>query len=136
MQLNNKTASSHHTGAQLSKPPLLRVFALQFLILLMLSASLLVVDETTAMSAMIGGVISLAPNAYFACWAFRFSGARAASEVARSFYRGEAGKFFFTTVLFAGTFALIKPINVVVIFLAYIFMMALNWMLALRFFKR
>ncbi|WP_101758641.1 ATP synthase subunit I [Oceanicoccus sp. KOV_DT_Chl] len=136
MQLPKITASSHQTGAQLNKPPLLRVFALQLFVLLMLSAGILLVDHTAALSTLVGGLICLAPNAYFASWAFRFSGAKAASEVTRSFYRGEAGKFVFTTLLFAGTFALLRPINVVVIFLAYIFMMVLNWILALRFFKR
>ena len=114
-------------GAQLAKPPLMRIFAAQIIVLLFGVVALLLVDTITAYSALIGGVIAIAPNAYFARWAFRFSGAQAAADVARSFYRGEAGKFLLTTVLFAGVFALIKPLNVVVIFLVYIAMMALNW---------
>lgn len=138
MQLNKITASRHqHTGAQLVKPPLLRIFVLQLMVLLIVSIVIFLrLDSIAALSAVIGGLISIAPNAYFARWAFRFSGARAASKIAQSFYRGEAGKFIFTTLLFAGTFALMRPINVVVIFLVYIFMMALSWMLALHFFKR
>jgi len=124
------------TGAQLAKPPLVRLFVWQLLVLLVISTALLLMDSTIALSALVGGLISIGPNAYFARWAFRFSGARAAGNVARSFYRGEAGKFLSTAVLFAGAFALIKPINVVVMFLIYILMMALNWMMALRVINR
>ena len=130
---SNKDAA---TGAQLNKPPLLRVFVAQILILLVISAAIFWVDSTAGISALVGGLISIGPNAYFARWAFRFSGAQAAGAVARSFYRGEAGKFVLTVVFFAAAFALLKPVNPVVLFLTYIFMMALNWILALRFFKR
>ena len=123
-------------GAQLAKPPLKRIFTAQIIVLLFGSVALILVDIITAYSAFIGGLIAIVPNAYFARWAFRFSGAQASADVARSFYRGEAGKFLLTTILFASVFALIKPLNVVVIFLIYIVMMALNWTLALRFLSR
>ena len=130
---SNKDAA---TGAQLSKPPLMRIFVWQLLVLLVISTALLFVDSTAALSALVGGLISIGPNAYFARWAFRFSGARAAGDVARSFYRGEAGKFLSTAVLFAGAFVLIEPINPAVLFLTYIFIMALNWILAQRVINR
>lgn len=123
-------------GAQLAKPPLLRIFATQLSVLLAISASCLLIGTNFAYSVLLGGLIAVGPNAYFAYWAFRYSGAQAASNVARAFYRGEAGKFLQTTLLFAGVFILIKPLNVVAVFLAYIFMMALNWILALRLLKR
>ncbi len=133
MQAREQLAQNTARGAQLAKPPLKRLLAAQIVVLLLGSAALLLIDTTAVYSALLGGLIAVGPNAYFARWAFRFSGARAASDVARSFYRGEAGKFLLTTLLFAGVFALVKPINAVVIFLAYIFMMALNWVLALRY---
>jgi ATP synthase protein I len=122
-------------GGRLSKPPFKRIFAVQIVVLLVGSAALLLVDLITAYSALLGGFIALCPNVYFAHWAFRYSGAQAASSVTRAFYRGEAGKFVLTAILFAGVFALIRPHNVIAIFLAYLFMTALNWMLALRFIK-
>ena len=130
---SNKDAA---TGAQLSRPPLMRLFVWQLLVLLVISTALLFMDSTAALSAFVGGLISIGPNAYFARWAFRFSGARAAGDVARSFYRGEAGKFLSTAVLFAGAFVLIIPINPAVLFLTYIFIMALNWILAQRVINR
>lgn len=57
-----------------------------------------------AKTAFAGGVISLVPNAVFAVYAFRFGGARSASEVVRSFYAGEAVKMVLTMILFALAF--------------------------------
>ncbi len=122
-------------GAQLTKPPLLRLFCVQTIVLLVITATLLLIQWVTAYSALLGGLIAIVPNAYFARWAFRFSGAQVAVEVAQSFYRGEAGKFLLTAVLFASVFALVKPLDAVAVFLTYVFMVALNWILALRFLK-
>lgn len=57
-----------------------------------------------AKTAFAGGVISLVPNTVFAVYAFRFGGARSASEVVRSFYAGEAVKMVLTMILFALAF--------------------------------
>jgi ATP synthase protein I len=118
--------------ASIAKPPLLRIFAIQAIVLLVTAAAFLWVDATTAYSVLMGGLISIVPNIYFARWAFRFSGARAARQITQSFYRGEAGKFVLTVVLFAMLFATVKPLNVVAIFLVYMFMMVLNWTLTLQ----
>ncbi len=136
MREQSKQLTASGSGAQLRKPPLKRVFAAQFLVLLMISAGLyLLLDNTTALSAWFGGLTALLPNIYFAHRAFRFSGARAATLVVRSFYQGEAGKVLLTAILFAGVFILLRPISIEVLFLVYVLMMALNWVLALIFFK-
>lgn len=123
-------------GAKLAKPPLMRVFAAQCVLLLLAAITLLWVDGVAAYSALLGGLISIGPNVYFARWAFRFSGAQAAVEVARSFYRGEAGKFLLTACMFAGVFALVEPINAMVLFLAYIVLTVLNWILSVRMLQK
>jgi ATP synthase protein I len=120
-------------GAQLAKPPLVRMYAIQGIVLLLGAAGLIFVSKTYAYSALFGGLISIVPNMYFARWAFRYSGARAANDVTRSFYRGEAGKFLLTVALFAGVFVQVTPLEVVALFLTYIFMMALNGLLAFHF---
>lgn len=122
----------NNIGGNLLTPAIMRMFYVQLAVLFLMSLLLLIVSSTLAISALAGGLIAVVPNAYFAKWAFRYSGARSATHVAQSFYRGEAGKFVLTTLLFAGVFILLKPISVVILFLAYIFMMALNWILALR----
>jgi ATP synthase protein I len=118
--------------AKLKKPKLMMMFIIQFLILLVIIASawVLSASQLTLMSIGIGAGIFITPNAYFTYYAFRYAGARAAQQVAQSFYRGEAGKFILTTVLFAVSFAVVRPIDAVAVFAAYIFFMAVTWMLA------
>lgn len=121
-----------NTGARLEKPQIMRIYSVQLVFLLIVSLLLLIESSTLALSGFIGGLIAIVPNMYFAKWAFKYAGAKSASQVAQSFYRGEAGKFVLTTVLFAATFILLRPVSVVVLFLVYIVMMLLNWILAVR----
>lgn len=79
-------------------------------------------NTVLAYSALIGGLIYWIPNAYFTLYAFRFRGARAAATILRSMYRGEVGKFALTVVGFAIAFSLVKPLEPVSLFLAYIAM--------------
>ncbi|CAD5107099.1 F0F1 ATP synthase subunit I [Zestomonas carbonaria] len=89
-------------------------------------------------SGLLGGLIAWLPNVYFAHKAFRFGGARAAREIVRSFYAGEAGKLIFTAVLFALTFAGVKPLVVPALFGTFLLALAVNWFapLLIRRFSR
>ncbi|MGQ7960201.1 F0F1 ATP synthase subunit I [Pseudomonas sp. SP16.1] len=78
-------------------------------------------------SALLGGVIAWLPNLYFAHKAFRFSGARAAKDIVRSFYAGEAGKLILTFVLFALTFAGVQPLEAPVLFGVYLLTLLVSW---------
>ena len=113
------------------------ILAIQFIVLLLAIIILLATgfSELTIKSVIAGALIFSGPNVYFTYYAFRHSGARAATEVAQSFYRGESGKFILTAVLFAVLFAAVKPIDAVAVFLAYIVMMVLAWLTALRMMK-
>jgi ATP synthase protein I len=73
-----------------------------------------------AYSVLIGGLIYIIPNMYFAFYAFRYRGAQAAQYVLMSFYRGEIGKFLLSSVGFAITFTLVQPLNLISVFSAYI----------------
>jgi ATP synthase protein I len=78
-------------------------------------------------SALLGGLIAWLPNLYFAHKAFRFSGARAAKDIVRSFYAGEAGKLILTFVLFALTFAGVKPLEAPALFGVYLLTLLVSW---------
>jgi ATP synthase protein I len=71
-------------------------------------------------SVLVGGMIYLLPNIYFALYAFRFRGAHAARFILLSFYRGEMGKFLLSGVGFAIAFTLVKPLDVLLLFSIYI----------------
>ncbi|KRW61016.1 F0F1 ATP synthase subunit I [Pseudomonas sp. TTU2014-080ASC] len=78
-------------------------------------------------SGLCGGLIAFLPNVYFAHKAFRFSGARAAQAIVRSFYAGEAGKLVLTAVLFALTFAGVKPLEPLAVFGVFFLTQMVNW---------
>ena len=77
-------------------------------------------NSVIAYSVLIGGLIYIIPNMYFAFYAFRYCGAQAAQYVLMSFYRGEIGKFLLSSVGFAITFTLVQPLNLISVFSAYI----------------
>jgi ATP synthase protein I len=54
-------------------------------------------------------------------------GARAAQAIVRSFYAGEAGKLIFTAVLFALTFAGVKPLAPLAVFGVFMLIQLVNW---------
>ncbi|UCJ17643.1 F0F1 ATP synthase subunit I [Pseudomonas sp. MM211] len=78
-------------------------------------------------SGLYGGLIAWLPNVYFAHKAFRFSGARAAQAIVRSFYAGEAGKLVLTAVLFALVFAGVKPLDALALFGVFLLTQLVNW---------
>ncbi|MCY1509078.1 ATP synthase I chain [compost metagenome] len=78
-------------------------------------------------SGLCGGLIAWLPNVYFARKAFRFSGARAAQAIVRSFYAGEMGKLILTAVLFALTFAGVKPLDALAVFGVFLLTQSVSW---------
>lgn len=118
--------------ASIKKPSVYRVSVVQLGILLPVSLLLLLVSKTAALSAFLGGLLCVLPHAYFTSYAFRYMGARSASMIARSFYRGESGKFLLSMVGFAAVFVLVKPLNVLALFLAYIAMLLVQWIVTAR----
>lgn len=91
-----------------------------------------VMDPVTGKSLLVGGLIFLIPQSWFAWRVFRFTGAGAAREVVQGFYRGEAGKFLLTTVGFASAFLVAGPLHAVALFGAYIVLHVVHWLLLSR----
>ncbi len=108
------------TGAAIARPPLSRLYATQAMVLLALVAGAAWIDITTAGSILLGGLISIGPNWYFARQAFRFRGALASPLVVRAFYSGEMGKFVLTAAIFAVVFATVRPLNAAALWLAFV----------------
>ena len=112
----------------LSRLPVLKVLLAQIMVVILIFAFLSVARGWTAgYSAVCGGLIAWLPNLYFALKAFRYSGARAAKDILKSFYAGEAGKFVLTAVMFALVFACVKPIDAPVLFGAFILTQMVSW---------
>ena len=81
--------------------------------------ALLLKGPVAGWSALIGGMIALVPNAYFAYKAFRYVGARSAKAIVQSLWSGEMGKLFLTAALFALVFAGVKQLSVAALFAGY-----------------
>ena len=90
----------------------------------------LLIDGVASYSILLGGLISIVPNGYFAWKVFRFRGARNTPLIVKSFYAGETGKLIMTGVFFAMVFAGIKPLNelaVIVSFTIIVGLIATGW---------
>ncbi|MCB1756731.1 MAG: F0F1 ATP synthase subunit I [Gammaproteobacteria bacterium] len=79
-------------------------------------------------SALIGTLTCFVPNVYFVYRTFKFSGARSAKLILRSFYAGESLKLLLTAVFFGLAFAFVKPIDVLAVFTGFIGVQATSWL--------
>ncbi len=87
---------------------------------------LLLSGATAAISAILGGLVSILPNAFFAITMFRHQGARAAKKIVSSFYKGEALKLALTIIMFTLVFKYFT-INPLVFFVVYIVAQMVFW---------
>ena len=86
---------------------------------------------TAGLSAAVGGLICWLPNCWFAWRAFRHRGARAARQIVRSFYAGQAGKMLLSAGLFTLAFVWMKPLSPLALFLGYGVVQLVNWVVPL-----
>jgi len=86
---------------------------------------------TASYSVLLGGFICLLPNCYFAYRAFQYEGARAAREIVKSFYRGEAGKMVLTALLFSAVFIWVKPLRPLALMGGYCGVLSMGWIVPL-----
>ena len=97
--------------AQIKRPPIYWVVLAQIGSTFLLAIGLLIHSKVAALSALLGGVVCFIPNSYFAYKAFQYTGAKAVSNVTRSFFLGVTWKLVLTALLFGIVFAKIKPLN-------------------------
>ncbi|WP_238589465.1 ATP synthase subunit I [Legionella cincinnatiensis] len=79
-----------------------------------------------AISALLGGMVCIIPNAYFAIKLFKYHGARSARQIVNSFYKGEALKIFISIFLFTAVFLFFK-ITPLAFFVSYIMILMTHW---------
>jgi ATP synthase protein I len=110
-----------------------RLFAWQLGITLLLALIAMVVSGlTAAMSALLGGLVSIVPNAYFARKLFRHQGAQAAKQIVNSFYKGEASKIALSIAMFAVVFKFYTT-TPLIFFTVYIVVQMVFWFAPLIF---
>ena len=120
----------------ISLPAVKKVALYQLALLLPASAALLGWNMQIAYSVMLGGLIQIVPQAWFARQAFRFAGARRVHSIVSSMYWGETGKVVLSAVLFTATFLLVSPLNVGALFSSFVVMILVQWFLVFTILKR
>ena len=87
--------------------------------LLALCAGLGFLAPVVAYSALLGGLIAIVPQAWFAHRVFRGPGARSARQLAHSGYAAETGRFVLTAAGFGVVFATVRPLSAGAVFAAF-----------------
>jgi len=89
-------------------------------------------------SGLLGGLVALVPNAYFAYRVYRYSGARSVRAIVGELYAGEAGKLILTAALFVSVLMAVKPLEVAALFGCYLAVLAVgaSALLIVRVFPR
>ena len=101
--------------------PAFPVLVLQLVVTLVVALVLWVFQGLIAgYSGLLGGLVALIPNCYFAFRVYRYSGARSARAIVGEFYSGEAGKLILTAVLFIAVWVGVEPLEAVAVFVGYL----------------
>lgn len=111
----------------ISLPAVKKVALYQLVLLLPASAALLGWDAVVAYSALLGGLIQIVPQAWFARQAFRYAGARRVQSIVSAMYWGETGKVLLSSVLFTATFLLVSSLHVGALFSSFVTMILVQW---------
>lgn len=102
-------------------PPTGRIALVQVTAMLALSGlAYVTLGLVFAGSVLLGGLISIIPNAYFAHKVFRHTGARAMETVVRNAYLGEFVKLALTGAGFGLAFVLVEPLHVPGLFAGFV----------------
>ncbi|MFA5679190.1 MAG: F0F1 ATP synthase subunit I [Pseudomonas sp.] len=109
------------------RTPAFPILMLQLVVTLAVALVLGIVQGLIAgYSGLLGGLVALIPNCYFAFRVYRYSGARSARAIVGEFYSGEAGKLILTAVLFITVWLAVKPLVVAAVFGGYLAVLAVG----------
>ena len=115
----------------ISTPPIGRISLIQVAVMLLLSGvSLVALGKVSAYSVLLGGLISIIPNAYFAAKVFSQTGARAMESVVRNAYLGEFIKLALMGAGFSLVFVLVKPLQASGVFAGFV-LVHIVWLVCL-----
>lgn len=85
-------------------------------------------SELSAYSFFLGAIASVIPSAYMAFRVFGGKKVRPAQEIAKSFYKGEAGKLIITAIMMSLIFSLVKPLAAGFFFAGFGLIVLSHWL--------
>jgi ATP synthase protein I len=136
----SRNRQSQEKGGQhmttISKPPVHRVAPYQLLLLLAVCIPVALTDSLTAHSILVGGLIQIGPQAWFARQAYKYTGSSQVGKVVRAMYLGETGKIMLTAALFVASFILLRQLNFLTVFVAFIVMFPSQWVFTVRILRQ
>ncbi|MEP1217515.1 ATP synthase subunit I [Marinobacter sp.] len=114
------------TRKRINRLPFLQWLAIEGGLIIVLSLVWFTESRLAGYSAVVGGLIYVIPNAYFAHRMYRFEGARNAHLVVGNMFRAETIKLALTAVFFAAVFILMEPVHVPALLFTFAVMVALG----------
>lgn len=131
--------NSYQRGTIVSRPlplvdptPAWRLLKGQAVVAIALTLLVMLSGLHSGVSAGIGAGIAVAGSAYFAVQAFRHAGAGSARQIVKSFYKGAAGKFALTVLLFAVAFGMIPDLRAGWVLTGFFLVQLVAWLSPLR----
>lgn len=109
-----------------------QIFLQQAALILLVSAACLVLGVTAAYSALLGGLLYLLPNLYFAWRAFSGQSTDNAQRVVIRMYASEIGKMMLAVALFSATFMLVHPLSPFPLFGTFMLLQLSGWILQMK----
>jgi len=114
---------SRFSGAMLktSTTHIKKIVFIQFTASLMAGVFCWLVFPAWGLSVFSGAVIASLSNVYFAWKVFSKQKETKSSQILTTYYGAEVGKMILTVMLFIAAFNLVKPLNVIALMSAYLF---------------
>ena len=122
------------SGHRLNRVPLLRWLLIESTAVVIMALLWATQGRLAGYSALVGGLIFLVPNTWFAYQVYKIEGARNMSRMVGNLFRAESIKIALTAVFFAAVFNLIEPIHVPALLFTFAVMVVMG--AALRWFMR
>ncbi|OEY66076.1 ATP synthase subunit I [Marinobacter sp. X15-166B] len=118
---------------RITRPPIAQWFAVDLLVLIILSLVWVLDGRLAGYSAFLGGLIVVVPNAYFAHQVYRYEGARHVRLMVGNLFRAESTKIALTAASFAAVFTLMEPVHVPALLFTFAVMVvtgsAVRWLI-------
>lgn len=105
-----------------------KIVLIQFVVSLMAGAISWFISQSDARAVFAGGLIASLTNGYFAWKVFSRQKEAGAAQILSSYYGAEVGKIILTVMLFVAAFNAIKPLNVIALMGAYLFITMIPWL--------
>ncbi len=115
---------------ELDRKDIKRLLLIQLIASLIVAALAWLVRTDAGISALVGGLASLAGNLLFALWVFAPYRAQAPGGLLSRFYLAELAKLTMIGLVFAAAIVWLKPLNVVALFGSFFVVQVLSPLLA------